>query len=556
MLKKIHITTVAAAGFLLAILFLLALTLHLNVTGSIFESEAVSYDTGWLDDQGKETAIMKIPDPEGGTVVFSRELDGSSISDKSLCFVTHNIVFSIYADDMCIYEFYPKLGGYYGKSYGNYIHTVTLPSFSGTKTLTIRGTVLLSSVTTGFENMVLQNSGAYIISIAQENMWKFIICLLTFAFGAILFLFGFVENLRRGDSTETMYLGVITMMLGLWTNSSTLLLQIFTGNSATLRIIDYAVLCLLPVPILIFVASFTKNRKNKLLHFFIGLSVLNFLCQAICVPLGLFDYTDVTFIDHLMMVLGLMLITYLIIKAIRRKLIDRSQRLYLISALGVIALTGMADMVRFYTVRSADSYFVTRIGLVIFAAILTVYEFGQYVTGLMKIRETELMQRLAMEDMLTGLNNRTAFVYYEKELLSRQEGKCLFIHLDVNYLKKVNDTYGHAEGDRHIIAAANAIRDSFGEYGRCFRVGGDEFFVVIEGDGCQENYAEAVPKFKALQSEYNNTENPPVLLCIAHGTAEYDCAVCNPEEAEKLADSRMYEDKKNIKAKSEECAVI
>ena len=39
-------------------------------------------------------------------------------------------------------------------------------------------------------------------------------------------------------------------------------------------------------------------------------------------------------------------------------------------------------------------------------------------------------------------------------------------------------------------------------------------------------------------------------LSIAHGTAEYDCVDGNPEEAEKLADSRMYEDKKRIKAES------
>ena len=539
-----------AVGFLLAALLLLALTLHMDKADAVFEDSAIDYSIGWLDEQENETVMLGIPAPEGSTVTFHRMLDGSALDDKSLCFISHNIVFSVYVDDMLIYDFDPALGGYYGKSYGNYIHTVMMPEFSDTRTLSIKGTVLISSGSTGFEHMVLQNSGAYIKGIAKENMWKFAICMLTFGFGVILFFLGLVENIRNGDAAETVYLGVITMMLSLWTNSSIVLLQIFTGNSAALRIIDYTVLCLLPVPILIFVASFTQNGKNKLLQFFIVLSLLNFLCQAIGVPLDLFDYTQVMFIDHLMLVLGLLLITYLIVKAIREKMIDRSQCSYLIGALGVIAFTGMTDMVRYYIVRSEDSYFVTRIGLVLFVVILTFYEFKQFVTGRMKLRETEVMQRLAMEDILTGLNNRTAFIYYEKELLSRQEGKCLFIHLDVNFLKKVNDTYGHAEGDRHIIAAANVIRESFGEYGRCFRVGGDEFFVIIEGDSCQENYEKSAPKFKALQSEYNENEKPPVPLCIAHGTAEYDCASYNPEEAEKLADSRMYEDKKSIKAAS------
>lgn len=548
MLNKLHTIMAIAVGFLLAALLLLALTLRMDTADTVFEDNAINYNIGWLDEQGKETAMLGISAPEGGTVVFHRMLDGSALDDKSLCFISHNIVFSVYVDDTLIYDFDPALGGYYGKSYGNYIHTVNLPEFPDIKTLTVKGTVLISSSSTGFENMLLQNSGAYIKDIAKENMWKFTVCILTFGFGVVLFFLGLVENIRNGDAAETVYLGVITMMLSLWTNSSIVLLQIFTGNSAALRIIDYTVLCLLPIPVLIFVAYFTKNGKNKLLQFFIVLSLVNFLCQAAGVPLGLFDYTEIMFIDHLMLVLGLMLVTYLVVKAIRDKTIDRSQYSYLIGALGVIGITGMTDMVRYYTHRSSDAYFITRIGLVLFVVILTIYEFKQFVTGRMKLRETEVMQRLAMEDILTGLHNRTAFNYYEKELLARQEGKCLFIHLDVNFLKKVNDTYGHAEGDRHIIATANVIKDSFGQHGRCYRVGGDEFFVIIEGNDCQESYEKLLPKFKALQCEYNEKEKPPVPLCIAHGTAEYDCASCNPEKAEKLADSRMYEDKKSIKA--------
>lgn len=535
---------------MLAALFLLAFTLHMDPAESAFDDEAVDYNIGWKDEQGKETAMLGLTAPEGSNVTFHRELEDPSLNNKSLCFVSRNIVFSVYADETLIYDFHPTLGGYYGKGYGNYVHTVTLPEFSDMKTLTIQGTVLVVSEWTGFEDIVLQNSGAYISDITRENMWKFIICLLTFGFGAILFLFGFIEYIRHKDTPETVFLGAITVMLSLWTNSSTLMLHIITGNSAILRVIDYAVLCLLPLPILVFVAAFTKNQKSKLLYICAGLCLLNFLCQVIGVPLGVFDYTDVLPVDHLILVLGLMIIIYFIAKAIIQKTIDRSQYSYLISALGIIACTGIADLVRYYAGRFPDSYFVTRVGLVFFAAILTAYEFKQFVTGRMKVRETEVMQRLAMEDTLTGLHNRNAFIYYEKELLSRQEGKCLFIHLDVNFLKKVNDTYGHSEGDRHIIAAANVIKKSFGEYGRCFRVGGDEFFAVIEGNGCQDDYVKAVPKFKALQLEYNEKEKPPVLLSLAHGAAEYNYGDGDPEEAEKLADSRMYEDKKRIKAVS------
>ncbi|MBR1593032.1 MAG: GGDEF domain-containing protein [Ruminococcus sp.] len=160
------------------------------------------------------------------------------------------------------------------------------------------------------------------------------------------------------------------------------------------------------------------------------------------------------------------------------------------------------------------------------------------------------MEKLAMEDALTGIKNRNAFTGCEKKLLEKDSGSCVFVHFDVNRLKKVNDTYGHAEGDKHIKAAANVLKNSFGEYGECFRIGGDEFFVILEGRKCREEYENGLKKFLNLQEDYNNSEKPPVPLEMAYGMAEYDCSMKNPEAAESLADSRMYEKKKLMKANS------
>ncbi|MDE6657586.1 MAG: GGDEF domain-containing protein, partial [Oscillospiraceae bacterium] len=124
----------------------------------------------------------------------------------------------------------------------------------------------------------------------------------------------------------------------------------------------------------------------------------------------------------------------------------------------------------------------------------------------------------------------------------------VFIHLDVNHLKKVNDTYGHAEGDKHIKAAANIIQNSFGEKGYCFRVGGDEFFAILDSESCYLDYDTSSEKFYQLIEEYNKTKNPLVPLAIAHGIAEYHYSTKNPDEAEKLADSRMYENKRQLKS--------
>lgn len=85
-----------------------------------------------------------------------------------------------------------------------------------------------------------------------------------------------------------------------------------------------------------------------------------------------------------------------------------------------------------------------------------------------------------MTDELTGLLSRRAY----SETLKRYESAgelpqdLAAFEIDINELKPVNDTYGHAAGDELICGAARCIKHVFSEVGQCFRTGGDEFVVV------------------------------------------------------------------------------
>jgi diguanylate cyclase (GGDEF)-like protein len=92
------------------------------------------------------------------------------------------------------------------------------------------------------------------------------------------------------------------------------------------------------------------------------------------------------------------------------------------------------------------------------------------------------------------------------------------------------------------------LKESFGKYGKVYRVGGDEFFAILDEDTCQPDYSAALSLLKRVQDKYNTEEEPPVQLAIAYGMAEYDYSEQNPETAERLADSRMYEEKRRMKS--------
>ena len=86
----------------------------------------------------------------------------------------------------------------------------------------------------------------------------------------------------------------------------------------------------------------------------------------------------------------------------------------------------------------------------------------------------------SMTDALTRCGNRHA---YETDIakLDLQEAWA-YLSLDVNGLKQVNDTRGHAAGDELICAAAEAMKRSFADVGRVYRIGGDEFVVIVTGE--------------------------------------------------------------------------
>ncbi len=84
-------------------------------------------------------------------------------------------------------------------------------------------------------------------------------------------------------------------------------------------------------------------------------------------------------------------------------------------------------------------------------------------------------------DSLTGLNNRSrADEYLESRINEKHEGM-YFIMCDINYFKKINDTYGHSEGDRALILTASAMKAVCNNYDAFLaRYGGDEFCILWE----------------------------------------------------------------------------
>ncbi|MBE6880590.1 MAG: GGDEF domain-containing protein [Ruminococcaceae bacterium] len=159
-----------------------------------------------------------------------------------------------------------------------------------------------------------------------------------------------------------------------------------------------------------------------------------------------------------------------------------------------------------------------------------------------------MLEKKSVSDELTGIYNRRGFIERVTEQLNDPANlgkRAVIVYADMNYLKLVNDRFGHDEGDFAIRGVASILKSCFRSSDVVARFGGDEFaaFGFIRGKNF-ENILRS--RMKESTDEFNDTSGKPYLVTASMGVYEFVCDECtNLTECMNKADSELYEDKKN-----------
>ncbi len=157
------------------------------------------------------------------------------------------------------------------------------------------------------------------------------------------------------------------------------------------------------------------------------------------------------------------------------------------------------------------------------------------------------IHNMAQKDGLTGLRNKMAYLQYVDKIQFEYipAGKeFAVVVFDVNNLKTVNDNYGHEKGDALIVSASKFICKYFA-HSPVFRIGGDEFVAIVDGGDFEARDA-IIQEFCKYMSLAKNSSDI-MEVCIACGMAAFGLDAATFEEVFKLADQRMYINKKELK---------
>jgi diguanylate cyclase (GGDEF)-like protein len=163
-------------------------------------------------------------------------------------------------------------------------------------------------------------------------------------------------------------------------------------------------------------------------------------------------------------------------------------------------------------------------------------------------------RRLANADPLTGLPNRIMKRRCFDELLGkaakasdRHDRHFTAFCLDLDGFKAANDRYGHATGDAILVAVAHRLRDAIREVDLIFRVGGDEFVVLLPALTTDRAEAVAARIISAISRPFDVSERESLRIGVSIGGACFPRDGQTADELLRCADNAMYEAKRRGK---------
>ncbi len=161
-----------------------------------------------------------------------------------------------------------------------------------------------------------------------------------------------------------------------------------------------------------------------------------------------------------------------------------------------------------------------------------------------KTLESQILYSESQLDQLTGLKNRRGYYeYYEKNIhpyLLQQS--CSVIMADIDFFKRVNDTYGHNAGDVVLKCIAAILRNSVGTAGEVIRWGGEEFVILMRGCAVSQAAVFAEQIRKRVETSICYFEDIPIRVTMSFGVKALQSDL-SPEENVKGVDEKLYEAK-------------
>lgn len=383
-----------------------------------------------------------------------------------------------------------------------------------------------------------------VLSNMLEDLLPLCLAVVTLLVGVLLI--GFVVYTSKDSRVDKSlaHLGVFAIMIALWQIFDLPISSVLFPDSLITCYMPLVALMFIPIPFVLFVRQMHKSKGHVLWSVMCGISFANIIINTFLQLTKIADFRDTLWITHV--TFGVVMAMGIFMLAREWKSVGLSPKLKLnLVCVSACAAGTLLDMIVYYTTSGSTTMICGLTGFLVYVVIFGSASVTE-AKHLMAIgKEAEKFEKMAFHDQLTGLYNRLAWVDMIKKIGDRPE-EYIVIMMDLNDLKKCNDTLGHDSGDCYIRTSAKIMEKAFGSYGTCFRMGGDEFCVLFHSRNietymdCMDHLLEEIKKY--------NTEKHSFPIQIAYGEASFDKLVdYDLNDTKSRADAAMYHRKFKMK---------
>lgn len=476
----------------------------------------------------------EIPDetaPAGIRVRYQWTLDAAQKDGDCLCFYLSHHCVEVMIDGKQVYSLSPGTENRIAGSVSSNWITVPLTSEDRGKEIVVVLTPLFSNVVGTEPDFLLGSHHTIFFDQLTQDMPQLFLSIICIMIGILLILVQLYYSLRMKSSQWDMaLLGNFAVYLGVWRIADVMSAPIlFSEHTMVLGYISIGVLFLCsPVLMLLVSVPLQAHRRGKITLF------LSVAASGVALfALVLQTCADVDFKESLILCHGMLLasiIAIVILAFSGRKNCSDLRGSAIWKWFPLLAVGMGFDIAAFYIRNSSSNILYTLIAFIIYTVIV-------FISNLLNIT------RSAYTDPRTGLANKSRWIEMLHDNTYIRDSICIML-MDLNGLKRVNDTMGHEYGDRLISNFANILRNTLPSSSMICRWGGDEFSVMLTGIDREEMdwYTQELQK---AVTEYNQ-ENEALPIYYAIGST---LSTEHPELSRtalfQLADERMYRDKQN-----------
>lgn len=521
------------------LLFIISFSFHINIENREQKNGFITIS---------EYQVENIPDPATPQGIRQRYTLKPDLCESSFCYLVFYSVHqevTISIDNTVVYSMNADELNLFGHTPGTVWNIFQLNETDQGKEFQIDFTPIYPSSIDIFPTLYYGDRYDIIRTLLIRDFPALLLSIISVVAGIFYIGFTLYASKKGHSDNNLIMLGMFAIMIGLWKMSDMLMFSFLSGNHIISAYLPFFTLLLACVPYNIFIRNLHSTSNHWAWNIPCITCYLCMLLEILLQILHIADFRETLLLTHISIFVMILVIVIMLIHEIRTygwsKNITRNVFCIMGCIVGLII-----DTIIYYATKAQGTLLCGILGFVIYIFVLG-YSSMQEIRKLIAIgQKAKQYQKMAYHDEMTGLFNRTAYAeYIEKEDFSPDH--MIVAMFDLNNLKKCNDEFGHEQGDIYITTCAKLISDSFADIGNCYRIGGDEFCVLmndIDWEICKNRVSAFYNKI-----EHANKKRPISMdMKVACGYVMYDKQLdYNIQSTIRRADKMMYKEKYSMK---------